>query len=695
MLRKKSNQAYAIPLVLSFLLVLSTLSLAFYSASGNRIKEASVRSERVRDEISFAAAIDTTKLQLQRDLSGIQTLSFSQSLAQIRDASDPVGVSRQYFNDFILPRLSSHSGVSAESLGTWNIAENRFDGVWFRSREIPDLELRYVFSALPARFSDNPTYFGFEFEWRIDARTSPDPNQAVASDFIYLKATDANVISIEYRPTPFSQWAIFRLENEVSYDRNVPLRFLGQRYTPGHQHYHAREVIEGPVFLGDADTKAIFFGDIIFRDRVNIVHPDGTGYQGLSGDHALGYNGSPQFERGVVNGVSPVVVPDQFYNLERVALGESSDLMAVDNSPLSNLRYRQLARQSALRVQLNINDQPLPAGIYIPVDNANTIKGGIYVESNVERMRLKKTTREQSEHAGRFAGDGFNTNCDLQMMEIRKVQPFEKMTVYSTDQSCPDGRRSLIVREVRSRDGGSVVDSGVFNGAPDQMIYVNGTIEALGQPERNDKALKAGQQLTIAARDTIKISNDITYEDATYELVDQYGNRMGVPADNPLDANVRADIPLDSQTVLGLISTQGRVLIKCAGGTPKCSDNFSGNAPSNINIHASIFAVDDNCVRPRIEGAYGCGFGFEAMDDAEIQFENKGVIKFLGSIVEFRNFGVGWGPKGYKRRYTFDRRFSTLAPPYFPVSDSPNATVSIQSMGALQFVKNNTHATDY
>ncbi len=220
-------------------------------------------------------------------------------------------------------------------------------------------------------------------------------------------------------------------------------------------------------------------------------------------------------------------------------------------------------------------------------------------------------------------------------------------------------------------------------------------MDALGQTQRSDRALMADRQLTIAANGNIKIDKDLTYEDANFVQVAPNGTILSIPALDPLQANVQSEIEEESKTILGLISTSGRVFLKCQ--TTTCADPIL-DAPVNINLHAAIFAASSSnitCPAPSNSGMSGCGFGFEGMLNVPSQnVANKGMIKFLGAMTEYRNFAVGLGSEGYKRRYRFDTRLRTLTPPFFPVSDVTNASVNITSMQSLQFGENSTDETE-
>lgn len=692
MYKLHKDHAFAIPMVLTILLLTTIMSLGFFYASGNKVKEAGAVRSRVASEFELKAALEEIKVDLREALDGIQAQagSFSDVLAEIRNDPDLTRLERSkvFLETMILARLASSAGVPVESLGVWVPDSNRFEGRWFRSSDIPTLELKYNLTALPVRFSDQPAFYGFEYEWQIESRTTPNGERT--PDFVYLKASETNMISIEYRPTPLSRWAVFRMTSRAGYNGDV-LWFVGPRYQPGHSGYIPGEVFDGPVYLGDTTHRAIFAGNVIFRDRLDMRVP----YELRS---VSGYGGTPNHPQYSFSAPA-MELPQNFYSLERIALGHSGDLSELNDQPLTNLAYRFLAASSVHQPMLDQIDAPLPEGVYIPMHYVNGVprlKGGVYTQGNVQKMRLKVTDRASiaTEHNEFFLHTNFLTDCPLQQVEIQNSD--EKFTLYSSDRRCSDSVKTLIVTEY-SDDRDPVY--GLYLGAPNKLIYVNGEVESLGQESRQDRALQRDRQLTIAAKSHIKISNDLTYEDAEYHELRADGTMSEGPISDPSIQGARPRISPESETLLGIISTNGRILLKCQTNT--CADPNPNqpnapealNVPSNINLHAALFASSassTDCPAPNINNAQpGCGFGFEGMLNVNSHtVANKGVIKFLGAMSEYRNFAVGLGAEGFKRAYTFDRRLLEMAPPFFPMSDVQEANVTINIIGTLRFVQN-------
>jgi len=159
------------------------------------------------------------------------------------------------------------------------------------------------------------------------------------------------------------------------------------------------------------------------------------------------------------------------------------------------------------------------------------------------------------------------------------------------------------------------------NGTPNGVAYVNGTLNDLGRGSSYTSAIEEDTQMTIAASKTIYIDNHLNYE------VD--------PRDDP-----------EADNVLGIFSGTGNVLI-------------ANDAPSNINVHATMMATRD-------------GYGFGVQD-----FRYKppsGALNVLGGIIMHTYQAIGtfdsYGQvSGYYKNFIYDRRFldPTFHPPYFPV----------------------------
>src|SRR5207253_7483132 len=103
-----------------------------------------------------------------------------------------------------------------------------------------------------------------------------------------------------------------------------------------------------------------------------------------------------------------------------------------------------------------------------------------------------------------------------------------------------------------------------------------------------------------------------------------------------------------SQTVLGIISTQKSVYVHV-------------DAPSNLNLHASIYA--GNSATYDIASDSGCGIGSNGGCGFGVQGWNTklgaGALKLFGGIAEYQSQTTGsiaLGGTGYRRQYTYDTR---------------------------------------
>jgi hypothetical protein len=165
-----------------------------------------------------------------------------------------------------------------------------------------------------------------------------------------------------------------------------------------------------------------------------------------------------------------------------------------------------------------------------------------------------------------------------------------------------------------------------YSGLPNGMIYAEGNLTSLSGTVQKDS------KVTVAAKNTITITNHITYENYT----------AGTP---PSAAG--------ATNVLGILAWQGNVLI----GT---------GTPNDINIHATVmtpngeFAVQDYATR----GA-------------------QGTATLLGGVIQktygaFHIFsGDGTLSSGYGRNFVYDTRMGQgMAPPFFPTSGRLVGTIS-------------------
>jgi hypothetical protein len=148
-----------------------------------------------------------------------------------------------------------------------------------------------------------------------------------------------------------------------------------------------------------------------------------------------------------------------------------------------------------------------------------------------------------------------------------------------------------------------------MNGA----IYINGDATVQGVVNGN---------VTLAAQDTIFITNGITYASAT--------------SPNPWQTNFVNSAVDDS---LGLLASNAVTVL----------------SKTSINIHAAIMVTS------------GDG-GFGAPNWNTTVATPRPNINLFGSLAQYRRGLVSQGATyGFNKKYKFDARYETFSPPYFPL----------------------------
>lgn len=170
-------------------------------------------------------------------------------------------------------------------------------------------------------------------------------------------------------------------------------------------------------------------------------------------------------------------------------------------------------------------------------------------------------------------------------------------------------------------------------------------------------------RVTIVAEDDISINDHIVYslnpldEDAVAEAIaDAKAEAIANGTDFDKDKVVN--------DALGLISGDDVII--------------TGSAPNNINIHATIMAT-----------------GAKSSNDGSFYVSNyrnyspRGYINLLGGIVQQErgavgsfNSSTGKTTASYNKHYTFDARFESSPPPYFPPLQSGLTYESWQEIAA-------------
>lgn len=288
----------------------------------------------------------------------------------------------------------------------------------------------------------------------------------------------------------------------------------------------------------------------------------------------------PHFYGGFDRGSANVALPTNAFGQMSAALGLPAASTARPNNSDVNLR-----------IGAGTNSSSPADGIYLP-NSLGALTGGIYVHGDLDRCALS------------IDGSG--------------------RQVYFLQQG--GTTRTITVDRAANR---TYVDSGTgpvsYNGVPQGVLYVEGSIDDLRGPDRVGgevvPALATGTRLLITAEDDIRIERDITcdnYEAAT--------------------------------NVLGLFTTNGGVHV---GGT--APDNMKLDAYVMAAGSSGVFAVDNH-----------------NMGDPRGLFQLRGgmVTEFYGAFGTFNQAGI---TSGYGRDFHFDRR--GLVPPYFPMTNRYTADI--------------------
>lgn len=207
---------------------------------------------------------------------------------------------------------------------------------------------------------------------------------------------------------------------------------------------------------------------------------------------------------------------------------------------------------------------------------------------------------------------------------------------------------------LESNDGsGWTTVSADFNG----VIYADGSITSITGPARvgNDTstadsappAIASFAQITVAAKNSMTITGDLTYQDSpcTGDLQRGKNGKIDRASCNNMDA----------KNVLGLYVQDGDVLIGHGNG--------SYYQPSNLDAPPDV----------RIDGVLMSGTGIVGVQNHD-QGSQNGSVHLLGGVIEnyYGAFGTfdpynGNEKTGYTRKFTYDPRMGQgLAPPHFP-----------------------------
>jgi hypothetical protein len=368
-------------------------------------------------------------------------------------------------------------------------------------------------------------------------------------------------------------------------------------------------------------------------------------------------------------------MPTQIYNTYRMAAGDTSSNASTNNAAVTATELSSfLANYAGGTIASGAS---VPNGIYVPIDNQSSKNptGGIYVQGDA-RIAMN-VVQGQSD---------FSTTQWNQMQTADRTCKFQKFSITSLTAGVTardiyigaDPCYVTYVYDATNTSNTPIVVNGRLNG----VVHVNGAIDELGGASRTRPAVAQDFQMTIAALKDVKIKNDIQYEDVQYKTISSSGtlgssvvaNAYGAVNSSGIAntaANVGPTMASDSLTVLGIISTQKSIYIHT-------------NAPNDINLQAALFAGNSAAYNSSTglgcgSSYAGCGFGVENYSTAP----NKGQIKYLGSLAEFRDQTTGSISgstlHGYSQIMLYDTRLrQTITPPAYPTSGVPRATGTVK-----------------
>jgi Tfp pilus assembly protein PilX len=355
---------------------------------------------------------------------------------------------------------------------------------------------------------------------------------------------------------------------------------------------------------------------------------------------------APVYSQGFRYVAKPIALPTSALGQQRAALGLDP---TTDVSPADGLPDAPTTFETCQKLRLSASCSPIvvPAtGVYMPNDGSGNISGGMYIQGNVDSIKLDKPANKQQRYT---LTQGATTTVIL----------INYTTNTTTITKTPGGTTTYN----GTPNGQAPVGTGGANG----QIFVNGTVAALTGPARTGTvpangpqhpvpttippALAKETQLNITATGQVGITGDLTYEcDPT---------RMANPA--YITANPNCDTsgqPL--KTVLGVMSTGSDVQIKAT-------------APSDIYLWGSFYTAQP-------------GQGLSVQNYNSRTPKDSGTMHLFGGLIQdqdqIRATGDGrGGVAGFREDYDYDPRFinGAVTPPNFPTTKTfkPNVGVPI------------------
>jgi hypothetical protein len=273
---------------------------------------------------------------------------------------------------------------------------------------------------------------------------------------------------------------------------------------------------------------------------------------------------------------------------------------------LANIENQSPPTNAELRSSLGmtVDSSAVPPGVYYSANSnqGNSLLGGLFVNGNAQNISFSRNGSEQIINITMTNGSGPWAGTHT-------------WTVYDN----PAANSSYV-----KLDG---VLQKTFNKSFNGVIHVEGAVNGLGgDGNATNGDIQKDAQITVSATGNIKVKDHITYQED--------------PRDVPTTKNI-----------LGIYSSNGNIYL-------------AENAPSNLNLHATVMAASTN----HGVGAEGITIG----SSYDYTYPNKGNWNLLGGLIENKNqtTGVFYSDgtlTGYRWNFAYDQRFQEgTAPPYFP-----------------------------
>ncbi len=323
-------------------------------------------------------------------------------------------------------------------------------------------------------------------------------------------------------------------------------------------------------------------------------------------------NAAATFTRGA----EPKVLPGNPYNHKGISIGRENP---EDQTPVTSREIREKIPE------LRDNGQPVPEGIYFPVEDANgncisdgsdRLVGGIYVQGNLDSLI-------------------FRTEGNLGVYEFRQGSRTVTVKVDRTNNTTTVEDTRWPGRENGACGPGST-EAGprtvTFRGVPNGVIYVEGNIGRANSSVGLQGQLGREEQVTVVASGTIYIANHLTYQEPPNLYDDNHNPR----------------------NLLGVYAPRGDIRI-------------SRNAPPDLQLHGVFMAG-----QPGVRDGIRSSVNVEDYDTISC----RGAVHLIGGIIgeyygAFGTFDPRTGAcrSGYGRDFRYDRRMQRgFAPPFFPTT---------------------------